>query len=139
MSSGRLSFTALALSLSIFSSSPAWPADPTCNNLVPSGAKMICPGFEPNWAVELICDGEQMSADFVDAFSGDDIVTTPGSVSFLSEKPWAISTSHGIKGLIAYTPGACQDESDRFFDFTLTTTALPDYSDQVAPICCRIE
>ena len=100
---------------------------------------MICPGFEPNWAVEFICDGEEMTSNFVDAFSGSEITYTPGSVTILSEKPWGFSTDHGISGLVAYTPGACQDESDRFFDFTLTTTDMPGYTGQVAPICCRIE
>jgi len=139
MSSGIKSLTA-ALSLSLISLAlPAGAADISCNNLVPLGAKMICPGFEPNWAVEFICAGEEMTSNFVDAFSGSEITNTPGSVTFLSEKPWGFNTDHGISGLVAYTPGACQDESDRLFDFTLTTTAVPGYTGQVAPICCRIE
>ena len=131
---------AAALTLSLIAVAiPAGAADISCNNLVPLGTKMICPGFEPNWAIEFICDGEEMTSDFVDAFSGSEIINTPGRVSFLSEKPWGFSTDHGITGLVTYTPGACRDESDRLFDFTLTMTEVPGYTGQVAPICCRIE
>lgn len=130
----------LALTLSLIAlAPPAGAADISCNGLVPPGAKMICPGFEPNWAVELLCGSEGMSSNFVDAFSGDDVVVTPGDVTFISENPWGFSTSHGVSGLISHTPGACQDESDRTFDFTLTTNAVPGYTGQVAPICCRLE
>lgn len=114
-------------------------ADFLCNNLVPAGSTMICPGFEPNWAVELVCSGAGMTANFVDAFSGDTITTTPGSVSFASDDPWSFNTNHGVAGTITYTPAACQDESDRTFDYTLSTTSVPGYNGQIASICCRIE
>ena len=114
-------------------------ADLSCNGLVPSGQKMICAGFEPNWAVELVCSGAQMDANLIDAFSGDGISTTPGSVTFLSENPWTISTSHGVEGTIAYTPAGCQDESDAVRDFTFTPTAAPGLSGPFFPFCCRIE
>ena len=39
-----------------------YAADVMCNNLVPGGAKMICPGFEPNWAVEFPCNGPVMTS-----------------------------------------------------------------------------
>jgi hypothetical protein len=131
---------AAAVSLgAIVAATPTQAADFFCNHLVLSGAKMICPGFEPNWAVELECRGTGMVSNFVDAFSGDGIVTTPGSVSFSNEDPWTFATSHGVAGSIAYTPSGCQDESDRIFNFTLTTTAVPGFGGQVAPICCRIE
>ncbi len=114
-------------------------ADVMCNALVPGGAKMICPGFEPNWAVEFLCNGPVMTSNFIDAFSGDTITTTPGSVNFSSQDPWVFTTSHGVAGSVAYTPASCRDESDAVFDFTLTTTAVPGFSGPVSPICCRIE
>ncbi|WP_099864615.1 hypothetical protein [Pararhizobium haloflavum] len=118
---------------------PANAADYSCNNLVPAGSRMICPGFEPNWAVELICEEPVMSSNYINAFSGDEITETPGNASVTSQDPWSFSTSHGIEGTIAFTPGQCQDESDRFFDFTLTTTAQPDFPGSIPDICCRIE
>ncbi|HMB48684.1 MAG TPA: hypothetical protein VKN63_10445 [Afifellaceae bacterium] len=139
MSSVRTCFAAaISLSLVIFAA-PAWSADLSCNNLVPPGAKLVCPGFEPNWAVEFICEGEGMTANFVDAFSSEDIIVSPGDVNFLSEEPWGFTTSHGVSGLITSTPEACQDESDQFFDFTMTTTEVPGIEDQAGPICCRME
>jgi hypothetical protein len=72
---------------------------------------MICSGFEPNWALEITCNGEAAS-NFIDAFSGDGIQTTPGSISFASEDPWQLETSHPVTGSIAYTPNGCTDESD---------------------------
>lgn len=114
-------------------------ADFSCNGLVPIGKKMICSGFEPNWAVELICSSETMTSNFIDAFSGDGIQTTPGSVSFSLENPWTFTTSHGIAGSIASTPGACRDEGDNVHDFTFTPTAAPGLSGPFFPFCCRIE
>jgi hypothetical protein len=110
-----------------------------CNNLVPVGSRMICPGFEPNWAVELICEEPVMSSNYIDAFTGDEITETPGNAMFISQNPWTFTTSHGIAGTITSTPGQCQDESDRFFDFTLTTTTQPDFPGTIPEICCRIE
>jgi hypothetical protein len=114
-------------------------ADFSCNGLVPIGQKMICAGFEPNWAVELVCAGGTMTSNFLDAFSGDGIITTPGSVSFSSANPWTFSTSTGVAGSIAYTPGACQDEGDNIHDFTFTPTAAPGLGGPFFPFCCRIE
>lgn len=116
----------------------AGAADFSCEGLVPLGQKMICSGFEPNWAVELVCDGT-MTSNFIDAFSGGGIITTPGSVSFSSQNPWTFSTSTGVAGSIAYTPGACQDEGDNIHDFTFTPTAAPGLSGPFFPFCCRIE
>jgi hypothetical protein len=114
-------------------------ADFSCNGLVPFGKKMICSGFEPNWAVELICSTPTMTSNFIDAFSGDGIQTTPGSVSFSSENPWTFTTSHGIAGSIASTPGSCRDEGDNVHDFTFTPTAAPGLNGPFFPFCCRIE
>ena len=114
-------------------------ADFACNGLVPPGQKMICPGFEPNWALELVCDGDTMTANFVDAFSGSEIVSTPGSVAFTSADPWTLTTSHGVSGSVAYTPAGCQDEGDNIHDFTFTPNAAPGLSDPFFPFCCRIE
>lgn len=130
--------SALAASL-IATAGPALAADYSCNNLVPAGSTMICPGFEPNWAIELICEEPVMSSNYIDAFTGDEITETPGNAMVSGENPWTFTTSHGIEGTIAYTPGACQDESDRFTDFTLTTTAQPDFEGTIPDICCRIE
>lgn len=113
-------------------------ADLSCNGLVPPGQKMICAGFEPNWAIELICNGG-MTSNFIDAFSGNDIQTTPGSVGFSSENPWRFQTSHGIAGSIAYTPAGCTDEGDNVHDFTFTPAAAPGLSGPFFPFCCRIE
>ncbi len=118
---------------------PAQSADLICNNLVPPGQKMICAGFEPNWAVEFVCEGETMLSNFIDAFSGSDIQTTTGTVTFLTENPWQFETSHPVTGSIAYTPAGCQDESDRVFDFTFTPTAAPGLNGPFFPFCCRIE
>jgi hypothetical protein len=118
---------------------PGSAADFSCNGLVPLGQTMICAGFEPNWAVELACDGETMTSSFVDAFSGGGVATTPGSVSFSSENPWTFTTSHGIAGAIAYTPAGCQDEGDNTHDFTFTPTAAPGLGGPFFPFCCRFE
>ena len=117
----------------------AGAADVLCAGLVPAGAKMICPGFEPNWAVEFVCDGQTMRSNFIDAFSGDEITTTPGTVTFSSQNPWTFATSHGVEGSVALTPASCRDESDRVFDYTITPTAVPGVEGPVAPFCCRIE
>ncbi|SOE11854.1 hypothetical protein SAMN05877838_0858 [Hoeflea halophila] len=113
-------------------------ADLSCNGLLESGQTMICSGFEPNWALELMCDGG-MSASFIDAFSGDGIQTTPGSISFATEDPWQLETSHPVTGTIAYTPGGCTDESGAVRDFTFTPTGAPGLSAPFYPFCCRIE
>ncbi|MBX3580518.1 MAG: hypothetical protein KF810_01290 [Rhizobiaceae bacterium] len=110
-----------------------------CEGLVPQGKKMICSGFEPNWAVELRCAESGMAANFIDAFSGNDIETTPGTVTFSSTAPWAFETSHGIKGTIASTPGGCVDPSDAVRDYTITPTAVPGLGGQFFPFCCRIQ
>ena len=128
-----LSF-ALALSQQLASVA----ADMSCNGLIEPGQSMICSGFEPNWALKLSCDGA-MSASFIDAFSGDGIQTTPGSISFASENPWQLETSHPVTGAIAYTPGGCTDESDAVYDFTFTPTGAPGLSAPFYPFCCRIE
>ncbi len=113
-------------------------ADLSCNGLLETDQSMICSGFEPNWALELSCDGG-MSASFIDAFSGDGIQTTPGSISFATENPWQLETSHPVSGSIAYTPGGCTDESDAVRDFTFTPTAAPGLPGPFFPFCCRIE
>lgn len=113
-------------------------ADLSCNRLLETGQTMICSGFEPNWALELSCNGG-MTANFIDAFSGDGIQTTPGSIRFSSEDPWQLETSHAVSGSIAYTPGGCTDESDRVSDFTFTPSAAPGLSEPFYPFCCRIE
>jgi hypothetical protein len=114
-------------------------ADITCNGLVPIGQKMICSGFEPNWALELVCAGDTMTANFIDAFSGSGIVSTPGSVAFTTSNPWTLTTSHGVSGSVAYTPAGCSDEGDNVHDFTFTPTAAPGLSGPFFPFCCRIE
>ncbi|WP_375590840.1 hypothetical protein ABWH89_09705 [Hoeflea alexandrii] len=126
---------ALALMLVHPAASPA--ADLSCNGLLETGQTMICSGFEPNWALELSCEGG-MSANFIDAFSGDGIQTTPGSIAFASKNPWQLETSHPVSGSIAYTPGGCTDESDAVRDFTFTPTAAPGLSEPFFPFCCRI-
>lgn len=123
----------------LFAAPRADAADFSCNGLVPIGQKMICSGFEPNWAVALVCADADMSSNFIDAFSGDGIVTTPGSVSFSTQNPWTFSTSTGVEGSIAYTPGSCQDEGDNTHDFTFTPTAAPGLDGPFFPFCCRIE
>ena len=128
----------LAATLAAASGS-ALAADYSCEGLVPAGQRMICSGFEPNWAVELICDGGAMSANFIDAFSGDGIQTTPGTVTFSSQDPWTFETSHPVRGTIAATPGGCTDESDAVRDFTFTPTAAPGLSGPFFPFCCRIQ
>ena len=102
----------LAAVLAFTVSAPLHAADFTCGGLVPIGQKMICSGFEPNWAVELVCAGQDMTSTFIDAFSGNTIVTTPGTVAIASWDPWVFTTSHGIKGSVAMTPAGCTDESD---------------------------
>lgn len=117
---------------------PALAADYTCNGLVPSGQTIICPGFEPNWAIRLECSGTTMTSTFIDAFSGD-ITETPGSVTFSSQDPWTFETSHPVTGSIAYTPGGCTDEGDNVHDFTFTPTGAPGLSGPFFPFCCRVE
>lgn len=128
----------LSLVAGLSAASSAAAADLSCNGLLQPGQTMICPGFEPNWAVELICNGE-MTSNFIDAFSGDTIQTTPGSVTFFSENPWQFETSHPVTGEIAYTPAGCTDESDAVFDFTLTPTGAPGLDGMLFPFCCRVE
>lgn len=117
---------------------PTAAADLSCDNLVTAGQPLICSGFEPNWAVELSCDGDTMQSSFIDAFSGNDIQTTPGTVTFTSQDPWVFETSHGISGSIASTPGGCTDESDAVRDYTFTPTAVPGLSGPFFPFCCRV-
>lgn len=119
-------------------SSAANAADYACEGLVPAGQKMICSGFEPNWAIEFACGGSGLTTNFIDAFSGDGIQTTPGTVSFSSADPWTFETSHPVKGTIAATPGGCTDESDAVRDFTFTPTAAPGLSGPFFSFCCRV-
>ena len=128
----------LALALTLSHTAAPLAADLSCNGLLETGQTMICSGFEPNWALELTCDGN-MSASFIDAFSGDGIQTTPGSVSFATQNPWQLETSHPVTGSIAYTPGGCTDESDAVRDFTFTPTAAPGLSAPFFPFCCRMK
>lgn len=118
---------------------PATAADFSCEGLVPIGKKLICSGFEPNWAVELTCAGPTMASTFIDAFSGGGITTTPGTVAFTSTNPWTFETSHGIRGTVAATPAGCTDEGDNVRDFTFTPTAAPGLAGPFFPFCCRIE
>lgn len=131
------SISAFAFGAAVFVS-PATAADFTCNGLVPTGQKMICAGFEPNWAIELMCHGDTMGSNFIDAFSGD-ITETEGMVVFLSEDPWVFETEHPVTGSIAYTPAGCTDEGDNVHDFTFTPTGAPGLSGPFFPFCCRIE
>ena len=119
-------------------SGPVFAADYSCEGLVPAGQRMICSGFEPNWAVEFTCNGGATGANFIDAFSGSDIQTTPGTVTFSSQDPWTFETSHPVRGTIAATPGGCTDESDAVRDFTFTPTAAPGLSGPFFPFCCRV-
>ncbi|HEY6630102.1 MAG TPA: hypothetical protein VIZ90_01490 [Rhizobiaceae bacterium] len=133
-----LGHTVLAATLAAFAG-PALAADFACEGgLVPAGQRMICSGFEPNWAVELVCNGGSMSANFVDAFSGSSVQTTPGTVTFSSNDPWTFETSHPVRGTIAATPGGCTDESDAVRDFTFTPTAAPGLSGPFNSFCCRV-
>ncbi|MCY0096066.1 hypothetical protein [Hoeflea ulvae] len=127
----------LALALGLGHPATALAADLSCNGLLESGQRLICSGFEPNWALELSCDGG-MHSSFIDAFSGDGIQTTPGSITFLSENPWQLETSHPVTGTIAYTPGGCTDESDAVRDFTFTPTGAPNLPGPLFPFCCRM-
>jgi hypothetical protein len=129
--------TVLAATLAA-ASAPALAADYACEGLVPVGERMICSGFEPNWAVELVCNGSTMTANFIDAFSGSGVQTTPGTVAFSSQDPWTFETSHPVRGTIAATPGGCTDESDAVRDFTFTPTAAPGLSGPFFPFCCRV-
>jgi len=121
------------------SSSLASAADLSCDGLVSPGTKMICSGFEPNWGVVFTCTGKSMSADFLDAFSGSNTTTTPGSATFTSQSPWNYTTSHGVSGKISHTPGACRGVNDKMYDFSHKTFAVPGFSGSVADFCCRIE
>jgi hypothetical protein len=134
-----LKTNAAAILVALAIATPALAADYSCEGLVPVGKTMICSGFEPNWAVKLTCSGTTMTATFVDAFSGAGIQETPGSVRFSSSNPWSFTTSHGIKGSIAYTPAGCTDESDAVRDFTITPTAAPGLSGPFFPFCCRFQ
>ncbi len=117
---------------------PAVAADYACEGLIPSGERLICSGFEPNWAVEFTCNAGTLGANFIDAFSGNDIQTTPGTVTFSSQDPWTFETSHPVRGTIASTPGGCTDPSDAVRDFTFTPAAAPGLSGPFFPFCCRI-
>ena len=129
--------TVLAATL-VAASGAALAADYSCEGLVPAGEKMICSGFEPNWAIELTCNGGATGSNFIDAFSGDSVQTTPGTVTFSSPDPWTFETSHPVRGTIAATPGGCTDESDAVRDFTFTPTAAPGLERPVPQFCCRI-
>ena len=128
----------LVLALAVSQPAASLAADMSCNGLLETGQTLICSGFEPNWALELTCEGG-MSANFIDAFSGDSIQTTPGSINFASENPWQLETSHKVTGSIAYTPGGCTDESDAVRDFTFTPTSAPGLTGPFYPFCCRMK
>ncbi|WP_223477243.1 hypothetical protein [Oricola indica] len=127
----------LTLTTALLFCYPSLAADLSCNGLVAPGQSLVCAGFEPNWAIELKCDGA-LTSNFTDAFSGN-IAVTAGSVAILAEDPWQFETSHPVAGTIAYTPAGCMDESDRIFDFTFTPTAAPGLAGPFHPFCCRIE
>lgn len=129
----------LAALLALAPASPLYAADFVCDALVPIGQKIVCSGFEPNWAVELVCGGEHMTSTFIDAFSGGSVVTTPGTVAISNWDPWVFVTSHGVKGSIAMTPAGCTDESDAVRDYTFTPTAAPGLSGPFHKFCCRIQ
>lgn len=114
------------------------PAVAGCANLLAQGGKIICSAFEPNWAIELICGRSSLTSNFIDAFTGDAMEQTPGPVNLSHENPWVFRTTQGFEGSIASTPGACRDESDQAFDFTLTPTEVPGVMDP-RTTCCRIE
>ncbi len=115
----------------------AQAADLSCDGLVPQGASLVCAGFEPNWAIELKCDGA-LESNFTDAFSGN-ITVIPGDITVLTRSPWQFETSPPVTGSIAYTPAGCTDESDRVYDFTFTPTGAPGLSAPFYPFCCRLE
>ncbi|KAB2941746.1 MAG: hypothetical protein K8F92_10295 [Hyphomicrobium sp.] len=117
---------------------PAPPPAVGCANLLVPGAKIICSAFEPNWAIELICGQSDLTSNFIDAFSGDSMEKTSGPVGLSRENPWVFRTRQGFVGSIASTPGACRDESDKAFDFTLTPVEVPGVLDPQTA-CCRIE
>ena len=127
----------LALAILPFLFTTADAADLACNGLVPPGFSLVCAAFEPNWAVELKCDGD-LTSNFTDAFSGN-ITVTPGSVTVKSEDPWYIETSHPVTGTIAFSPSGCRDESDRVYDFVFMPTSVPGLSAPFQPFCCRLE
>lgn len=127
----------LAFAVAALSGNQSTATDATCEGLVVAGDTLICAGFEPNWALELTCNGVTMSATFIDAFSGGDIRQTRGSVAFSTHDPWTLSTSHGIRGSIAYTPAGCTDESGASRDYTFTPTAAPGLDGPFYPFCCR--
>ena len=131
--------TAPALLCLALAAGTADAADYSCDGLVVAGQKMICSGFEPNWAIRLTCNGSTMSSEFIDVFSGSGIETTPGTVVFSSQDPWTFETSHPVRGSIAATPGGCTDEGDNVHDFTFTPTAAPGLSGPFFPFCCRVE
>jgi len=128
----------LSLALTLSNSAASLAADLSCNGLLETGQKMICAGFEPNWALELSCNGG-MSSSFIDAFSGDGIQTTPGSISFATENPWQLETSHLVTGTIAYTPDGCTDDSGAVRDFTFTPTGAPGLPGPFFAFCCRMQ
>ena len=133
----RTTIPALLGLVSVFGTAEA--ADYSCDGLVVAGQKMICSGFEPNWAIEFTCNGSTMSSAFIDAFSGSGIQTTPGTVTFSGQDPWTFQTSHPVTGSIAATPGGCTDEGDNVHDFTFTPTAAPGLGGPFFPFCCRVE
>jgi hypothetical protein len=131
--------TTIALVLATTLPAPLQAADFVCEALVPIGQKIVCAGFEPNWAVELACAGEDLTATFIDAFSGTSIVRTPGSVAIVDWDPWIFTTSNGVRGKIAMTPAGCTDESDAVRDFTFTPSAAPGLPGPFRSFCCRLE
>lgn len=111
--------------------------DSACNGLIPSGARMVCSGFEPNWAVVFVCRRSTLSADFVDPV---ELKSAPGTVRFLSQNPWEFNTSHGVVGSIASTPAACIDDDGSVLDFTATPQVVPGLSGRPQSyVCCRIQ
>lgn len=111
-------------------------ANAACAGLVPHQRRMICSGFEPNWAITIECSIARMAARFIDPLT---LQSRPGNITVTGQNPWQIETSHGVIGVIAFTPKGCQDESETTFDFTMRATKVPGVSGRIYPVCCRIE
>lgn len=111
-------------------------ANAACAGLVPQQGRMVCSGFEPNWAITIECRNSRPTASFVDPLT---LQSHPGSVTVTGQHPWLIETNHGVVGVIAFTPNGCPDESERVFDFTMRASKVPGLSGRIYPICCRVE
>ena len=126
--------------LAMASAAPAGAADVSCDGLVVTGqADLLELRAELGAGVHLLRPVDER--DLHRRSSGNDIETTPGTVTFTTQDPWAFTTSHGIAGSISQGPGVCTDESGAARDYGLTPTALPPGSPnvQMHPFCCRME